>query len=72
MRLIAYTLLHSFLNDLKLGFHTTVQFPAIIVAVTAGRSFFVGFNFKALFAPYCAYINHDAGNARLFYSHMRK
>ena len=60
----------SLLNDLKLGFHTTVQFPAIIVTIAAGRSLFVGFDFKALYALYCVNIDHDTGDARLFYSHM--
>ncbi len=66
------SLLRSFFDDLKFRFHTTVQFPAIIVTEAAGRSLFVGFDFKALHAFYCAYINHNAGNARLFYSHMRE
>ena len=66
------SLLRSFFDDLKFRFHTTVQFPAIIVTEAAGRSLFVGFDFKALYAFYCAYINHNAGNARLFYSHMRE
>ena len=66
------SLLRSFFDDLKFRFHTTVQFPAIIVTEAAGRSLFVGFDFKALYTLYCAYINHNAGNARLFYSHMCK
>ena len=66
------SLLRSFFDDLKFRFHTTVQFPAIIVTEAAGRSLFVGFDFKALYTLYCVNVDHDTGDASLFYSHMCK
>ncbi len=62
----------SLLNDFKLGFYTIVQFPAIIVTEAAGRSLFVGFDFKALYTLYRVNVDHDTGDASLFYSHMCK
>ena len=66
------SLLRSFFDDLKFRFHTTVQFPAIIVTEAAGRSLFVGFDFKALYTLYCVNVDHNTGDASLFYSHMCK